>query len=141
MLLKLYEIKIGQELPSRVKLITQEEIDLYAKASHDFNPIHIDPVFARQTSAKGTIVHGMLVLAYISQMMTDAFGLNWLAGGHFNIRFKTPAKPGDMLTIRGKVEKIVREQFRIGHTTLQMECAGDSSRMCGCGVLESAPKN
>ena len=106
MTLKLTEIKIGKDLPGRVKQITQEEIDLYAKASRDFNPIHIDPVFALQTAAKGTIAHGMLVLAYVSQMMTEAFGMNWLSGGRFNIRFKAPARPADILTIQGKVEKI-----------------------------------
>ena len=104
--MKLTEIKIGQGLPGRVKQITQEEIDLYAKASRDFNPIHIDPVFALQTAAKGTIAHGMLVLAYVSQMMTEAFGMNWLSGGRFNIRFKAPARPADILTIQGKIEKI-----------------------------------
>lgn len=106
MTLKLAEINIGKDLPGRVKQITQEEIDLYAKASRDFNPIHIDPVFALQTAAKGTIAHGMLVLAYVSQMMTEAFGMNWLSGGRFNIRFKAPARPADILTIQGKVEKI-----------------------------------
>jgi 3-hydroxybutyryl-CoA dehydratase len=106
MTLKLTEIKIGQDLPGRVKQITQDEIDLYAKASGDFNPIHIDPVFAHQTPAKGTIAHGMLVLSYVSQMMTEAFGQNWLKSGRLDIRFKAPARPADILTILGKVEKI-----------------------------------
>jgi len=100
------EFKIGQELPGREKLITQEEINLYAQASRDFNPIHINEEFARKTAAGGTIAHGMLVLAYVSQMMTEAFGKSWLEGGRFNIRFKTPARPGDRLKIQGKIEKI-----------------------------------
>jgi len=107
--LKLTEIQIGQNLPGRVKLITQDEINLYARASRDFNPIHIDPVFAMQTAAKGTIAHGMLVLAYVSQMMTEAFEESWLSGGSFNIRFKAPARPADLLTIQGKVEEIEKQ--------------------------------
>ena len=120
MTLNLAEIKIGQELARRVKHVTQDEINLYAQASRDFNPIHIDPEFARQTATKGTIAHGMLVLAYISQMFTDSFGLNWLEGGRLNIRFKTPARPGDTLTIQGKVEKIdVRDlETRISFSVL-----------------------
>jgi acyl dehydratase len=89
--------------------VTQEDINRYARASRDFNPIHIDEEFARQTPAGGTIAHGMLVLAYVSQMMTAAFGRDWLTGGRFNIRFKTPARPGDVLAIQGKVEKIQNE--------------------------------
>jgi len=120
MTLNLAEIKIGQELARRVKHVTQDEINLYAQASRDFNPIHIDPEFARQTATKVTIAHGMLVLAYISQMFTDSFGLNWLEGGRLNIRFKTPARPGDTLTIQGKVEKIdVRDlETRISFSVL-----------------------
>jgi 3-hydroxybutyryl-CoA dehydratase len=91
------------------KGVTQEDINLYAKASRDFNPIHIDEEFARKTPAGGTIAHGMLILAYVSQMMTGAFGRSWLSGGRFNIRFKTPARPGDVLTIQGRIEKIQKE--------------------------------
>ena len=111
-MLEIANLKVGQELPGRVKQITQDEINLYAKASRDFNPIHIDPGFALQTPAKGTIAHGMLVLAYVSQMMTESFGLNWLKGGRFNIRFKTPARPGDTLTIQGMVEKIETQSLQ-----------------------------
>jgi 3-hydroxybutyryl-CoA dehydratase len=106
MTLKISELKAGLELPGFQKPVIQDEINLYARASHDFNPIHIDPEFAEKTAAGGTIAHGMLVLAYISRMMTEAFGKNWLNGGRFNVRFKAPARPGDILTIQGKVARV-----------------------------------
>jgi 3-hydroxybutyryl-CoA dehydratase len=108
--IKLSELQIGLNLPEIQKNITQEEINLYAKASHDYNPIHINEEFARKTPAGGTIAHGMLILAYVSQMMTDAFGKNWLTGGRFNIRFKAPARPGDVITIQGKIKNIQDEK-------------------------------
>jgi 3-hydroxybutyryl-CoA dehydratase len=101
------QLKVGSALPEVKRHITQENINLYARASHDFNPIHIDAEFARQTAAGGTIVHGMLNLAFCSQMMTLAFGKNWLDSGRFNVRFKMPARPGDDLKVEGKIEKIV----------------------------------
>jgi acyl dehydratase len=100
------ELQIGLALPEVKRQITQENVNLYARASRDFNPIHIDPEFAKKTAAGGTIAHGMLDLAFCSQMMTAAFGKNWLEGGSFNIRFKMPARPGDVLTVQGKIEKI-----------------------------------
>jgi 3-hydroxybutyryl-CoA dehydratase len=109
MMLNFSELQVGASLPGFQKLITQEEINLYAQASRDFNPIHIDMEFARKTAAGGTIAHGMLVLAYVSRMITDAFGKNWLTGGRFNVRFKMTARPGDTLTIQGKIEKIQTE--------------------------------
>jgi len=108
--LKLSELSKGMDLRQLKKVVTQEDIDLYAKASKDFNPIHIDEEFARKTPLGGTIAHGMLILAYISQMMTSAFGQSWLFGGKLNIRFKTPARPGDTITISGKIGEVEKEK-------------------------------
>jgi 3-hydroxybutyryl-CoA dehydratase len=101
--------KIGQTFPEMKRQITQEEINLYAKASRDFNPIHIDQEFAKKTPLGGTIAHGMLILAYISQTMANYFGKKWLTGGRLNIRFKAPARPGDLLSIQSKIRKIQKE--------------------------------
>ena len=96
----------GASLPVITKNIVQDNIDRYAKASGDFNPIHIDADYARKTPLGGTVAHGMLILAYISQMMTDAFGHDWLSGGRLNVRFRAPARPGDIITISGTIRRI-----------------------------------
>ncbi len=99
----------GKTLPSLVKNITQEKINLYAEASGDFNPIHIDESFAAQTPLGGTIAHGMLILAYISELMTQEFGISWISGGNLSIRFKAPARPGDTVMVSGVIDKITYE--------------------------------
>ena len=99
-------ISPGYALPSVVKFLTQEKINLYAKASGDFNPIHIDEAFAAKTELGGTIAHGMLLLAYISEMMTQAFKGDWLSGGKLNVRFKKPARPGDVISVSGRVKSV-----------------------------------
>lgn len=100
------ELKEGASLPIIKKNIVQDNIDRYAKASGDFNPIHIDADYARKTPLGGTVAHGMLILAYISQTMTDAFGRDWLSGGRLNVRFRAPARPGDVITISGTIRRI-----------------------------------
>ena len=104
--LQLSELYEGMDLPELIKVVSQENINLYADASRDFNPIHIDVEFARKTPLGGTVAHGMLILAYVSQMMTTAFGKSWLSGSRLNVRFKNPARPGDTLTIHGKISRI-----------------------------------
>lgn len=104
--LELSDIHQGDSLPQVVKHITQRGIDRYAEASGDFNPIHVDEAFATQTPLGGTIAHGMLILAYMSEMMTEAFGNNWLEGGKLSVRFKTPARPQDTITTSGKIDSI-----------------------------------
>ncbi len=81
-----------------VKQLTQEQIGRYADASGDHNPIHVDEAFARNTPFGGTIAHGMLVLASISEMMAKAFGEAWLTGGWLRVRLRAPARPGDTIT-------------------------------------------
>ena len=83
-----------------VKRLTQAQLGRYAAASGDFNPIHIDPEFAKTTPFGGTIAHGMLILAVMSEMMTAAFGERWLEGGKLDVRFRAPARPGDTVTAR-----------------------------------------
>ena len=107
---KLSDIHQGDSLPSVVKQITQKDINLYAEASGDFNPIHVDESFAAQTPLGGTIAHGMLILAYISEMMTAAFGQSWLSGGKLSVRFKAPARPGDTITTSGKIDSIEHKE-------------------------------
>ena len=104
--LKPSDIHQGDNLPSLVKHISQREINLYAEAVGDLNPIHIDESFAAQTPLGGTIAHGMLILAYVSEVMTAAFGKNWLSAGKLSVRFKTPARPEDTITISGKIDSI-----------------------------------
>ena len=101
------EISEGMELFVLKKEIIQENINLYAKASKDFNPIHIDEEFAKGTPLGGTIAHGMLILAYVSQMMTANFGHAWINHGKLNVKFKSPARPGDILVIGGSIKKVV----------------------------------
>jgi acyl dehydratase len=46
----------------------------YAGASGDFNPIHIDPDFAKQVGMPGSILHGLYTMAQVARAQTDAGG-------------------------------------------------------------------
>lgn len=106
----LNDLREGSDLPGIIKNINQERVNQYAEASGDFNPIHLNEEFARNTPAGGRIAHGMLILAYASEMMTAAFDRNWLTGGRLNVRFKIPARPGDTITVSGKVVKLEKNE-------------------------------
>jgi 3-hydroxybutyryl-CoA dehydratase len=139
----LAEIQEGKALNPVVKHITQEKINLYAEASGDSNPIHIDESFAAKTPLGGTIAHGMLSLAYVSEMMTSAFGRGWLSGGKLRAKFKEPARPGDTLTINGKVDCIERKDD-VSYANCTYECRNQKGEMIVVGEaiakLSSAKK-
>lgn len=107
---QLTQLREGMNLPELKRVVTQENINLYAEASRDFNPIHINEDFAKKTPLGGTIAHGMLILAYVSQMMGNAFGQSWLTGGQLTVRFKAPARPGDIITVKGMTSRIERTE-------------------------------
>lgn len=122
---------VRTELPSLAKTLSQEKIDRYARASGDFNPIHVDPAFAAQTPFGGTIAHGMLLLAYLSEMLTAAFGRAWLAGGRLKIRFKGAARPGDVVTARGRVQRVKGERG-----ICSVECLNQQGQVLVAGQAE-----
>ena len=99
-----------QFLPKVQRTISLQRIADYADASGDHNPIHLDPEFAASTQFGGIISHGMLTLALLSEMLTGAFGEDWLRSGRLRVRFKGAAYPGDTLTSWGKVSKVVGEE-------------------------------
>jgi len=133
----LSEICEGKTLPQVVKHITQEKINLYAEASGDFNPIHVDESFAAQTPLGGTIAHGMLILAYASEMMTLAFGQSWLSGGKLSARFKAPTRPGDIVTVSGKIDSIEHKNG-ISYANCSLECCNqkDETIIVGGAVVK-----
>jgi 3-hydroxybutyryl-CoA dehydratase len=105
---QLSKLNEGMNLLEVKKTVTQDNINLYAEASQDFNPIHVDEEFAKKTPLGGTIAHGMLILAYVSQMMTATFEQSWLRRGKLNVRFKAPARPGDTIIVSGRICEIKR---------------------------------
>ncbi len=93
----------GEQIPALVKHVTQAQIDAYAEASGDHNPIHINPEAARAVGLPGTIAHGMLSMGFLGQLVTK-----WIttqpSGGwieRLRVRFQAMVFPGDTLTCRG----------------------------------------
>ena len=87
------------------RCISQAQLAEYSEVSGDHNPIHLDLEFAAGTQFGGIIAHGMLTLAFISEMMTASVGPAWLASGSLRARFKGAAYPGDPLETWGTTSK------------------------------------
>lgn len=119
------------EVAPVVKRITQEQINRYAGATGDHNPVHVDQEFARSTPFGGTIAHGMLVLASISEMMAAGFGEAWLTSGRLRVRFRAPARPGDTVTARA-----TPQTGREGVQVYAVECRNQNDEVLINGAAE-----
>ena len=123
-------VKIGDPLVSVERTVTQDGIGQYAEASGDFNPLHLDPEFAATTHYGRVVAHGMLVLAYISDMMGRSFGGHWPESGRLKVRFRAPVYPGDQVTASGEVVKVSTEDGIV-----RVDCAVRCSRKDGEEVI------
>ena len=99
-------LKIGYILPTLSKCVQREQLVKYSEVSGDKNPIHLNDDFAKATQFGGIIAHGMLTLAFVSELMTNAFGSDWLKSGCLKVRFKGAAYLGDRLLVNGEVSQV-----------------------------------
>ncbi len=108
-------INVGSELPALdVPPITRTTLALFAGASGDHNPIHIDLDFAREAGQEDVFAHGMLTMAYLGRLLTGWVPQRQLRS--FNLRFLGITHLQDALSCTGTViekleeggEKLVR---------------------------------
>lgn len=85
--------------------ITRHTLALYCGASGDHNPIHVDLDFARDAGFPDVFTHGMLVMAYLGQALTDAVRPQDIRA--FSTRFAAITKLGAQLTCEGHVTELV----------------------------------
>ena len=100
------KFEVGQSLQGFEIEMTVERINAYAKASGDFNPVHIDPEYAKNTQFGGVIAHGMLSLAFVSELMAINFPDTWHKCGTMKVRFRAPVFPGETVTVSGEVTAV-----------------------------------
>ncbi|MCE9672755.1 MaoC family dehydratase [Myxococcus stipitatus] len=101
---KLYfeAIRVGDELPALAKApVDRVQLSRYAGASGDFNPVHVDEIYAKSVGMPSVYAPGMLVMGMLGQLISD-----WARGGQmrrYNVRFIKMVWPGDTVVCKGRV--------------------------------------
>jgi acyl dehydratase len=85
--------------------ISRTTLALYAGASGDHNPMHIDIDFAKRAGFPDVFAQGMLVMGYLGRALTDAVRLDQLRS--FSTRFTAITQLGAMITCEGKVAELL----------------------------------
>ncbi len=105
----------GRELESLTVDVSQDMVAAYAEVAAARDPIHLDPAYASTTRFGKPIAQGLLVLSFLSRLLTRTYDERWMSGGTLNVRFARPAMVGESVTVRG----------------IERDSAGDdSSRHC-----------
>jgi len=96
------EIKVG--LIHNFEVIIDEEIiKKFANISGDFNPLHMDEQYAKETKFGKRVVHGMLLASFFSRLVGMYLpGKNALYFSQ-NLNFVEPCFIGDKVTVQGEI--------------------------------------
>jgi len=116
--IKFADLAIGDKA-SMSKTVTEYDVYSFAGVTGDFNPIHINTEFAKNTMFKERIAHGILSAGFISAVIgTTLPGANSIYMGQ-ELRFLAPVKIGDTVTATVEViEKIETKSRVILRTTV-----------------------
>ncbi len=102
------DITAGTEIPAlELPPISRTTLALFAGASGDHNPIHIDIDFAKKAGMPDVFAHGMLSMAYLGRMIT-----NWQPQSQlrrFSNKFAAITHLQDVITCSGKVVEIIEQ--------------------------------
>ena len=77
----------------------------YAGASGDFNPIHIDPEFARQVGLPGNILHGLWMMAQVARANAQLAEGDPRALKRLSVQFRGMGFPEQELVVSGTVKE------------------------------------
>jgi acyl dehydratase len=129
----LEKVQVGQELPElSLPPVDRTVLALFAGASGDHNPAHIDTDFARKAGMPDVFAQGMLGMAWMTRLLT-----NWAPQRQLrkvNARFTGITHLGNQITCRGKVveildvggEKCARIEIATSNQYGQVKIAGDA---------------
>ena len=106
------DIDIGTER-GLSRVITDAEIEAFAVASGDRNPLHFDDVHANETVFKGRIAHGILTASLISAVIGEQLPGHGAIYLGQTLKFRAPVRPGDKVDVVCTVKDLVREKARI----------------------------
>lgn len=121
--------------------IDQDRIDTFARATGDFQWIHVDPERARHGPFGGTVAHGYLTFSLINNFLPDLFraegmrmGINY---GAERVRFPAPVPVGSRLRAAGTLLKADMLEGNAVQTTVRvaMEIEGGAKPGCVADII------
>ena len=93
----------------------------YAGASGDFNPIHIDPEFAKAVGLPSTILHGLYMMGLVARASTEAAGGDPASLKRLSVQFRGMGAPETEIVVSGTVKSVEGDRATIDTVAAQGE--------------------
>ena len=128
-------IKIG-DAAQIVKTITEGDIELFAKATGDFNPVHLDAAYAEKTMFKGRIAHGLLSVGFFSTLLGNVLPGHGTIYLSQEVKFLAPVRIGDTITAKVEALELIPEKNRAKFRT---SCTNQDGKLVVDGTAWTMP--
>jgi len=106
------ELQVGQRA-SVSRTVTETDVVNFAGLSGDFNPVHVDPEYARTTRFGQRVAHGLLT----ASIMSSILGMQLPGPGAIylgqTLKFLKPVFIGDTITAHAEVVQWIAEKRRV----------------------------
>jgi len=117
------DLEVGM-VRSLQKIVTDQDIEMFAEVSTDRNPVHLDDQYAQDTIFEGRIAHGMLTAGLISAVIGEQLPGHGTVYLGQSLKFMAPVRPGDMVEAIVEVLSIdyarrrvqLKTEARVGET-------------------------
>jgi len=98
---------------SKKFLITEKIVEDFAKVSNDFNPIHLDESYAKNSIFEKRIAHGMLLASYISGLIANDYPGEGSIYLEQTLSFKRPCFIGDEVEVIVELLEQIKNKYRL----------------------------
>ena len=115
------KLEPGAEVPALTVTPDKYVPHRYAGASGDFNPIHIDPEFAKQVGLPGNILHGLWMMAQVARANAQLAGGDPRALKRLSVQFRGMGFPEQELVVTGTVKEAGNGRLLIDTVAAQGE--------------------
>ena len=129
------ELKIGDSAQI-VKTITEGDIELFARATGDFNPVHLDAAYAEKTMFKGRIAHGLLSVGFFSTILGNILPGHGTIYLSQEVKFLAPVRIGDTITAKVDLLELIPERNRARFRT---SCTNQDGILVVDGIAWTMP--
>jgi 3-hydroxybutyryl-CoA dehydratase len=106
------DIVVG-ERANFTKTINESDLYLFCGISGDFNPLHVDELYAYKSLFKGRVVHGLLVASLLSNVLGMQLPGNGTIYISQTLNFISPVYIGDTITANVQVLEIIESKHHL----------------------------
>jgi acyl dehydratase len=113
------ELSKGDSIPELRETPDKYLPHRYAGASGDFNPIHIDPEYAKQVGLPGNILHGLYMMALVARANTAIAGGDPKALKRLAVEFRGMGAPEVEIVVTGEVTEADEDRITVDTVATQ----------------------